>query len=102
MFEELKGFQNHIDGIARVLAADRVQREEVLGETSQQTQLSEIRQALIGGDLAPELDRDIKSRLSAAGVDSTADIQRADINTLRSILTDVRASQTQGEVRIIA
>ena len=100
VLQELKGFQDHIDGIARVLAADRVQREEVLSGNFTADAAAEIRKTLLDPDANRDLNKDIRARLSDAGVESTAaaDIERADVNTLRSILTDVRASQTQGEV----
>ena len=100
VLQELKGFQDHIDGIARVLAADRVQREEVLSGNFTADAAAQIRNTLLDPNANRDLNKDIRARLSAVGVESTAaaDIERADVNTLRSILTDVRASQTQGEV----
>lgn len=99
VIQELKNFDAHIDGIARVLAADRVAREEALAGDKFSTEAADsIRKALSSGELPSALRGSIQSRLSDAGAGSLSTIQNADVATLRSVLTDIRAFTTGGEV----
>ena len=97
IFDELSAFRQHIDGISRVLAADRVAREEALSGEDFSLNAPAIQEGIAGG-LSTQAGARIRERLTAAGVETDQDFADLDVNTLRSILTDIRADQTQSEV----